>query len=133
MTHEAIVFVRRGDEWLVVRRAPGHGGYWHSISGGVEPGESAAQAAARELQEETGLDAVLVDVGAPFSYLPEDWEPDPRGGGGDVNVECFLAEAPSGWEPELDWEHDDYRWCPLAEALELLFWPEPRAVLRALA
>ncbi len=133
MTHEAMVFVRRGDEWLVVHRAPEHGGYWHSVSGGVELGETAAQAAVRELQEETGLAAVVVDVEAPFSYVAEDWEPTPRGGGGGVNVECFLAEAPSRWEPELDWEHDGYRWCALAEALDLLFWPEPRDVLRGIA
>ena len=133
MTHEALVFVRRDAKWLVVHRAPEHGGYWHSIAGGVEPGETAAQAAARELQEETGLAAVVIDVTASFSYAPEDWEPSPRGDGNGVNVECFLAEAPTGWEPALDWEHDDYRWCALAEALELLFWPEPRAVLRKIA
>jgi len=133
MTHEALVFVRRGDEWLVVHRAPEPGGYWHSLAGGVESRESASQAAARELEEETGLVAGVVEIKAPFSYVPEDWEPSPRGNGGGVNVECFLAEAPSGWEPEFDWEHDDYRWCALGEALELLFWPEPRDVLRGIA
>ena len=133
MTHEALIFVRRGDEWLVVHRAPEQGGYWHSVAGGVEQGETAAQAAVRELEEETGLATGVVDVGAPFSYVPEDWEPSSRGEGGSVNVECFLAEAPGDWEPELDWEHDDYRWCALGEALELLFWPEPRDVLRGIA
>ena len=133
MTHEALVFVRRGAEWLVVHRVPAQGGYWHSVAGGVEAGETAAQAAARELEEETGLATGVVDVAAPFSYLPESWEPRRRGDEGGVNVECFLAEAPAGWEPELDWEHDDYRWCALDEALELLFWPEPRDVLRGIA
>ena len=133
MTHEALVFVRRGNEWLVVHRAPAQGGYWHSVAGGVESGETAAEAAARELQEETGLIAAVGEIGAPFSYVPEPWEPNPRGDRGGVSVECFLAEAPADWEPELDWEHDEYRWCSLSEALELLFWPEPREVLRGIA
>ena len=49
-----------------------------------------------------------------------------------IHVECFVAEAPPGWEPELDWEHDAYRWCLVAEAIELLYWPEPREVLEEL-
>ena len=38
----------------------------------------------------------------------------------------------TGWEPELDHEHDDYRWCSRDAAMELLFWPEPAALLRSL-
>jgi len=32
----------------------------------------------------------------------------------------------------LDWEHDDYRWCSRAEAVELLYWPEPRNIVELL-
>ena len=39
---------------------------------------------------------------------------------------------PSAWEPELDWEHDAYRWCGADEAVELLYWPEPRELVRDL-
>jgi 8-oxo-dGTP pyrophosphatase MutT (NUDIX family) len=39
--------------------------YWITIGGGAKPGESLAQAAARELQEETGLTAAPEDLGAP--------------------------------------------------------------------
>ena len=38
----------------------------------------------------------------------------------------FDAEAPAAWEPQLNEEHDDYRWCDAAEAADLLHWPEPR-------
>ncbi len=48
-------------------------------------------------------------------------------------MECFLAEAPAEWEPSLDWEHDDYRWCLPADGAALLFWPEPREVLLSLS
>ena len=50
-----------------------------------------------------------------------------------VMVESFAVEAPSGWEPTLNHEHDEYRWCSLGDALELLHWPEVKDGLRVLA
>jgi 8-oxo-dGTP pyrophosphatase MutT (NUDIX family) len=54
---EVAVFVTRkgGAEVLILRRSAEQGGYWHVVAGGVEPGETAAEAAERELREETGL------------------------------------------------------------------------------
>ena len=123
------MFVRRGDEWLVLRRSPRQGGYWHVVAGGVEEGEASAAAAARELREEVSLVAKPVDLGRSFSYVPEDWEPRSRSGSAPFRVASFLVDAPPGWEPELDWEHDDYRWCSKGEAVELLYWPEPSRLL----
>ena len=128
--HEVLIFVRRGDEFLVLHRSERQGGYWHSVAGGVERGETAAQAARRELREETGLDAQPTAVDAAFSYVPEAWEP--HANIGPVRVDCFMAEVGPQWEPNLDWEHDDYRWCSRVQATELLFWPEPRDVLQRL-
>ena len=129
MTDEVLVFVRRGAEWLVLHRSPRQGGYWHAVAGGVEEGETSADAAARELQEELGLVAKPVDLDSSFSYVPEDWEPRSRNGAGPFHVACYLVDAPAGWEPQLDWEHDDYRWCSKVEAVELLHWPEPSRLL----
>ena len=56
---------------LLVRGSdPGRPGsrYWFTIGGGVDPGESVAQAAARELYEETGLRVDPGDLGAPFRH-----------------------------------------------------------------
>ena len=39
--------------------------YWFTVGGGAEPGESLAQAAARELREEAGLAAQPADLGDP--------------------------------------------------------------------
>jgi dihydroneopterin triphosphate diphosphatase len=133
LPQEVFVFVRRGDEFLVLHRSPEQGAYWHCVAGALEPGESFGDAAARELNEETGLDSTPVDLRRTFEYELEAWEPGFRPGSERVVVECFLADAPAGWEPSLDWEHDEYRWCRVDEAAEILYWPEPREVLHELA
>ena len=114
------MFVRRAGAFLVLRRSQEQGGYWHAVAGGVDDDESWAEAARRELLEETGLEAEPIDLGSPYVYDV-------------VTVHCFAADAPPAWEPELDWEHDEYRWCSADDALELLYWPEPRDVLREIA
>lgn len=115
---EVLISVRREGLFLVLLRAPWKKGYWHLAGGGVEDGESDADAAARELLEETGLAASsLDDVGADLGY-------------DGVRVHAFAADAPAGWEPTLNDEHDEHRWCSLAEALALLEYEEPREVLR---
>ena len=133
---EVFILVRRGDEYLVVHRSPRQGSYWHCVAGALEPQESFAQAAARELREETGLLAEPTDVDRRFVYsLAEEPErlPDYEAGTTEIVVRSFLVEAPAGWEPELDWEHDDYRWCGVDDAVALLYWPEPAHVLREVA
>jgi 8-oxo-dGTP pyrophosphatase MutT (NUDIX family) len=127
---EVLIHVRRGEQFLVAHRAPDGGGYWHTIAGGVEPGEEPEAAARRELREETGFEAESIEPIGGFAYVRESWEEDP---GLRIHVQAFLVDVPAGWEPELNEEHDEYRWLPREEAAELLFWPEPAALLRALA
>lgn len=137
---EVAVFVtrRRRSEVLVLHRSPEQGGYWHVVAGGVERGETAAAAAARELHEETGLVAEVsggVDVVEYVYSLTE--EPADRRALYDpavaaVTVTCFRATAPDEWEPMLDWEHDDYRWCDPDEAFETLRWPDTARAMREL-
>ena len=126
---EVLIHVRRGEQFLVALRSPDSGGYWHTIAGTVEPGESSPAAALRELREETGLVAAELEPLRDFAYVRESWEEEP---GLRVHVQAYLVDVEPGWEPELNEEHDEYRWLSLAEAAELLFWPEPAALLRAL-
>jgi 8-oxo-dGTP pyrophosphatase MutT (NUDIX family) len=137
---EVAVVVRRpvaaGREYLVLLRSPEKLGYWHLVAGGVDWGEEPDVAAARELHEETGLEAAVTRLGGRLGY---DLAGDPESvrqrfapGTERVTVWIYLADAPPGWEPELDAEHVDHRWLAAAEAVALLEYPEPRmAVLAA--
>lgn len=137
---EVAVFVTRksGSEVLIVHRSPEQGAYWHVVAGGVEAGETAAKAAERELREETGLVAMVadrVDV-VEYVYLLTE-EPAERRSRYDpsvaaVNVTCFRVTAADDWEPILDWEHDDHRWCAPGEAYKTLRWPATAEALRQL-
>ena len=49
-----------------------------------------------------------------------------------VQVTCFRVVAPDEWEPTLDWEHDDHRWCAPEEAAAALRWPATAEALRRL-
>jgi 8-oxo-dGTP pyrophosphatase MutT (NUDIX family) len=127
LPHEVLVGVVRAGEILVLLRSKDR--YWHLVAGGLEPGESAAQAAARELQEETGLVAEPRDLSWSFTYRLDEhphWRALFAVGVEDILVEVLAADAPPGWEPVLNEEHTDYRWAGLEDALALLHYPEPR-------
>jgi lipoyl(octanoyl) transferase len=124
-----MIVVRRGSEVLVLHRSPEGDAYWHTVAGAVEEGESWAEAAVRELEEEIGLRVPVVDLEREYAYplAQESERSRSRFAPGieQVVVRCFAVEAPPGWEPTLNEEHDDYRWCSPSAAAELLYWPEP--------
>ena len=134
---EVVVVVRRGSRYLVLRRVPERLGYWNLVAGGVEPGETPADAAHRELLEETGLDAEVDRLPIALSYSLLDDPPEVRAryapGIETITVHPFVVVASPGWEPNLDDEHDAYRWCDEAEGVSLLAYETPRDALRAAA
>ena len=70
-----MVINRMGLVWAGVRadskhQAEGRGGWWQMPQGGIDPGEEPAQAATRELYEETGIRSVvqLAEVARWLTY-----------------------------------------------------------------
>ena len=131
-TREAAIFVYRGDKFLITHRTSD--GVWSVVAGQIEDGESFADGAARELMEEAVLEAPLLDL-----ELTQAYEVEPRfrhlyaPGEYNVTVASYAVEAPAGWEPTLNHEHSEYRWCSVAEAIELAHWPEMKEGVRAVA
>lgn len=122
-----IVVYRPGPEFLVALRSPERHGYWNLVAGGVEPGEAPQAAARRELAEESGLREPLRFQPIPLElgYV--------RPEGMRITMHAYLAEAPAGFEPELNEEHVDHRWCSAGEAAALLAYPEPREAVAYVA
>jgi 8-oxo-dGTP diphosphatase len=59
--HAVVAIIRRGDRFLMVRRAdhlPAGAGHWSPVSGRIEEGETEEEALRREVREEIGLDVV---------------------------------------------------------------------------
>ena len=138
---EVVIVVRRpgesGIEYLVLLRSPEKLGYWHLVAGGVDWDEEPAAAAARELEEETGLVTVPQPLGGSLAYdLAGDPEPVRArfpAGTERITVWPFLADAPMGWDPELDEEHVTAQWAEQDAAIALLRYPEPREAIRRAA
>jgi lipoyl(octanoyl) transferase len=115
----------------MLRRTPNRGGFWQGVSGAPLPGETHAQAAVREVREETGFEVseTLFALDVTYAYtlrpeLAERWAELYGPGIESIVVTAFGAEAPPGVEPVLDpLEHDVFRWFSYDEARALLAWP----------
>ena len=115
-------------EFLLLHRSGRSGApFWQGVSGWIEAGEAPHLTALRELREETGLEAVeLYGVHAVFDLYA--W----RRGTVDAIVP-FAALVAAESEPQLSDEHDDWRWEPLAEAIQLVPYEPQRAALRRIS
>ncbi len=122
----------------MLRRSRARGRFWQGVSGAPLANEMDAEAAIREVLEETGFDVAgclfPLDVNYAYVLRPElarRWEQIYGHGIRSVSVVAFGAEAPDG-DPVLDpQEHDAFAWCSYAEADALLDWPIERDALGA--
>jgi len=105
-------------EFLLLRRAPTalYAGSWRMPAGKLEPGETAWEAAFREVAEETGLEVERL-WSVPFVNRFYEWEHDRLN-----DIPVFVAQVGPG-EPRLDGEHDAWAWVDLAEAKRRMLWP----------
>ena len=116
-------WIDRDGEFLALRRnQEPMKGEWNMPGGFVEQGESGAQAVAREVREETGLEVdVIESIGAfPSTY----------GDGDDAQPTLGLAYLCriGGGEEEISDESEEAGWFSLAEFPEPAFADERRAL-----
>jgi 8-oxo-dGTP pyrophosphatase MutT (NUDIX family) len=116
-----VVRVVRGRPMLAAIRPQGKPeGVWALPKGNIDPGESPADTAIREVREETGVEARLVDKLGDVRYVYS------RRGGVRVFkvVSFFLLRATRGRIGDIDEsmqvEVAEARWLPLDEAPRLL-------------
>jgi dihydroneopterin triphosphate diphosphatase len=124
------VFRRREgrEEWLVLRRSP-HvriPDCWQMVSGEVEPGEKAYEAALRELREETGLEPVRFYQASHVNsfYLAARDEI--------ILTPVFAAEVAADAQVRLSEEHTEHEWVAWEEAVRRYPWPGQRNALRTI-
>lgn len=118
---EVVLFRRKNEpEFLVLQRSDDetiYPGLWQIVSGGIEPGEKAYEAALREVMEETGfkpLGLYNTPLTNTFYFFTND----------SVNLSpVFAAEVDPDEKVKLSDEHKDFRWLVKEEAISLLVWP----------
>jgi lipoyl(octanoyl) transferase len=105
-----------GKRVLLLHRVPGRGGFWQTVTGRIEDGESPAQAAERELYEETGSHLAVQELGYRHCFALADKVPPVV-----VDETAFAARWEGGDRVRLDpSEHDEYAWVNVEEALARL-------------
>ena len=129
-----VIYTSSGEVLLLQRHEPPD--FWQSVTGSLHWDESPAQAAQRELAEETGISGVVIEDCQQqnrYAILPS-WRPryDPAI---NENLEhvfrvvlparCPIVIAPS--------EHTAFRWVARDEALRLVSSATNRAAILALA
>ncbi len=113
-----------GDTPEVVLIATLNGTRWGLPKGQPHADESPAEAAIREIAEETGIQGEVLRELSSIEY----WF---RSGSTRVHklVEFFLLRSCGGSiQPQLS-EVDDARWIPLPTAIEMISFPRERAIL----
>jgi len=110
---------------LLLERAD-HPGYWQSVTGSCDPGESLRQTAVREVREETGLDAekyALTDWNLQFDFeIFEEWRHRYAPGVTRNTEHVFGLKLPQPLPVTLEpREHLNYQWLPCGEAEKKVF------------
>ena len=125
-----------GREYLLLKRVAGFGGYWQSVTGSLEEGETHAAAAVREVFEETGIaatEAELIDLSLvnTFEIAPQ-WRVKYAPGVTHNEEVCFGLKV-GKCEVRVDpLEHDEYAWADYQTALGMLHWDSSKRAFAAL-
>lgn len=133
-----LVVIHTSDLQVLLLERADHPGYWQSVTGSCEPGETPRQTAIREVFEETGLAAAqfrLSDWQHQFEFeiFPE-WRHRYAPGVTHNTEHAFGLELPEPLSVRLaPQEHLDYLWLPRDEAVKKVFSWTNRAAIERLA
>ena len=127
-----LVVVHTPRQVLLLKRRRPPAGVWQSVTGALEWGEAPAQAALRELYEETGIRAdQLTDMGISrrFEIVPEArhrYAPGIRENLEHVYVLALQSPCEVRIDPE---EHEAFQWVNAEEAVGMVWsWTDRQAI-----
>lgn len=131
-----VVIHTREGEVLLLERADAPG-FWQSVTGSQDPGETLEETAIREVLEETGLDATrhpLVAWGIENRYeIYPRWRHRYAPGVTHNTEHVFGLQLPAPLAVRLaPGEHLRYRWLPWQEAAAACFSPSNAEAIRLL-
>ncbi len=120
------------DVLLICRREPA--GFWQSVTGSLEAGESPQAAAQRELAEETGITEPVVDHGSSRVFpIKAAWRKRYAPQVTENREHEFSVQLAERVPVELDpSEHTEHLWLPMVEAIAKVSSHSNRAALRSI-
>ncbi len=125
-----------GGNVLLIERAD-RAGFWQSVTGSIENGETLAATARREVAEETGIllsDGQLHDWQQSNRYeIYLHWRHRYPSGITHNTEHVFSARIPRDTPVQLSAEHTRHRWLSVAEAAEAVFSPSNKQAILDLA
>jgi dATP pyrophosphohydrolase len=131
-----VVVHSAGGQVLLLERADAPG-YWQSVTGSQDAGETLVETAIREVREETGLDAGAFEL-TPWDIetrfeIYQRWRHRYAPGVTHNTEHVFGLKLPAPQPVTLaPREHLDYVWLPWQEAAERCFSPSNAAAIRLL-
>ncbi len=116
-------------QFLILKRDQDviYGGQWRMVGGKVKEGETAFEAGARELYEETNLNPAL------FWVLPSINQFYDVKGDAVKQVPAFGANVDKSSEIVLNHEHEDWKWISQDKIDTYIQWPEQKRLMYLLA
>jgi dATP pyrophosphohydrolase len=132
-----LVVLHDGNGYILLIERADRAGFWQSVTGSIEAGETLAQTARREVQEETGItlsDGQLHDWQQSRQYeIYPHWRHRYPPGITRNTEHVFSARIAPDTSIKLSKEHTAFCWLERTDAAEKVFSPSNRQAILELA